>query len=137
MVKDRSKNRQGENYPRSVQYGTVQTVLQVISIYLHQRFRSGMSCIVLQNCTLQTIFYSHPWKLTTSLSFEFQNSRNLRLLFSLEDIIFLIREMKLTEIYISLKVKNSKFIISFYIYKFLTGAVEQNDVQKCLFEIFV
>ena len=53
------------------------------------------------------------------------------------DIIFLIREMKLTEIYISLKVKSWKFMISFYIYKFLTVAVEQNEVQECLFEILV
>ena len=53
------------------------------------------------------------------------------------DIIFLIREMKLTEIYISLRVRSWIFIISFYIYKFLTVAVEQNDVQECLFEILV
>ena len=89
-------------------------VLQVISIYLHQSSKWNVV-----HCSAK--LYIMNYILLTSLQandiVKFQISKFSK--FEV-DIIFLIREMKLTEIYISLKVKSWKFIISFYIYKFLT-----------------
>ena len=125
-VKDRSKN-----YPRSVQYGTVQMVLLIISIHLHQSSKWNVV-----HCSAKLYFINYI--LFTSLQANdvvmFQISKFSKLEVH---IIFLIREMKLTGIYISLNAKSWKFIISFYIYKFLIVAVEENDVQECLFEIVV
>ena len=94
MVKDRSKN-----YPRSVQYGTVQMVVQVISIYLHQSSKWNVV-----HCSAKLYFINYI--LFTSLQANDVVKFRISKFSKLEvDIIFLIREMKLSEIYIILKVK--------------------------------